>query len=273
MRTVLTTVTAVGLLASAVGAADVVKPAAASTVPEVHKMVILNGPTTTVHYFSVGLSISDETALRDLERAENDAAYADDLQALRRIYTADELLLAPYRAVVQQGLYGRSITRDYSRFLTGAGYGPGSYGYPYSYGSYFNGYGAYMPSFASSSSVVNQSLANGVGDEGALKTAMAPVIASQAGAEYGAAAHAYTTAMNRVGDSESLRTAMNVNPRGGVVAAANVQTRRATLLLKSGEKVDGAVTHEDDDWVTVDNGTDEVSVRKADVVRIDRHKK
>src|SRR5438067_397022 len=103
MRTVLSLAAALvsaALLAAAATAADV-KPAAAPAGPEVHRMVIVNGPTTTVHYFSVGLSTSDQAALRDLERAENDAAYADDLQALRRQYVADELQLEPHRRTVQ----------------------------------------------------------------------------------------------------------------------------------------------------------------------------
>jgi len=276
MRSVLTSSAALlsaALFTAAASAADV-KPAVAPAGPEVHRMVILNGPTASVHYFSAGLSAGDLAYLRDLERAENDAAYADDLTALRRTYVADELVNAPQRATVQQGLYGKSITRGYEDYATSVGYGPGYYSYPYGYAGYFNGYaGGYGSAFAGSSAEVNQSLAYGVGDEGVLKTAMAPVIAGQANADYAAAAgRAYTTAMNHAAASDGLRTALNLN-RGGVVSAANETARKVTLTLKGGEKVEGTITNEDSDWITVDNGADEVSVRRADVARMDRHKK
>lgn len=279
MRSVLTSSAALlsaALLAAAAPAADV-KPAAAPAGPEVHRMLILNGPTASVHYFSAGLSPGDQAYLRDLERTENDAAYADDLAALRRTYVADELVNAPQRAVAQQGLYGKSITRDYEGYSTAAGWPGYGYGaYPYAY-PYFTGYGGYGgvagAAFSGSSSTINQSLAFGVGDEGALKTAMAPVIAGQANAEFAAAAgRAYTTALNHAASSEGLRTALNLN-KGGVAAAGNEPARKVTLMLKGGDKVEGVITDEDADWITVDNGTDEVSVRKADVGRIDRHKK
>jgi len=267
------------LLASAVQAADA-RPAAAPAEPDVLKMVILNGPTYTAHYFSVGLSASDQASLRDLERAENDAAYADDLQTLRRRYVADELALEPIRRAVQSGLYGTSISRSSTNYLADTAYWPGAYGtygaygYPMNYPGYFNGYpGAVASQFAGSSSTINQSLAYGVGDEGALKTTLAPVIAAQANADYAlSSARAYTAALNRVGESDAMRTALNLNPRG-VVAAANESARRVTLTLKAGDKVEGVVSDEDNDWITVDTATDQVSVRKADVSRIERHKK
>ena len=286
MRTVLTRAAGVllaGLLASSAPAADV-RPVAASSEPQVHRMVILNGPTQTVHYFSVGLSTSDQAALRDLESAENTADYAADLQAMRRQYVAEELLAAPQRAVVQQGLYGKSITRSYDNYLAAAGYGPGYYeggyygaGNPgYLYGGYGYGYGV-NTAFAGSSSSINQSLANGVGDEGALKTAMAPVIAGQANSEFGAsAARAYKTALNRAGESDATRAALGMPKRGvETVDLSLSKLPHATLTFKAGagDKVDGVIVDEDDDWITVETATDEVSVRKAELARIDRHKK
>ena len=279
MRTVLTHAAGVllaGLLASAAQAADV-RPAVAPTGPEVHRMVILNGPTQTVHYFSVGLSTSDQAALRNLESAENNADYAEDLQSLRRQYVAEELVLAPHRAAVQLGLYGQSITRSYD-YQAATSYGPGYYGgagYPgYLYGGYGYGYGS-STAFANSASSVNQSLANGVGDEGALKTAMAPVIAGQANSEFStSAAHAYTAAYNRAGESDAMRTALGI-PKRGVATAAGEQPRHVTLTLKAGagDKIDGVIVDEDADWITVETATDEVSVRRADVIRKEIHKK
>src|SRR5207237_4219729 len=52
------------------------KPAADNE-PAVKRMVIENGPMRTVHYFSsTGFSPGEESALRDLERAENGLAVA-----------------------------------------------------------------------------------------------------------------------------------------------------------------------------------------------------
>ena len=277
MRIVLTQAAGVllaGLLASSAPAADV-RPAAAPAGPEVHRMIILNGPTQTVHYFSVGLSTGDQAALRDLESAENTADYAADLQSLRRQYVAQELALAPQRADVQRGLYGKSITRYYD-YQGSVGYGPG---YPgYLYGGYGYGYGYRYgtgAAFAGSSSTVNQSLANGVGDEGALKTAMAQVIAGQAGGEFTTqSARAYTAAYNRAAESDAVRTALGVN-KGGVATAANEKPVHVTLTLKAGagNPVEGTILDEDAEWITVQTAADAVSVRRADVVRIDRHAK
>jgi hypothetical protein len=153
------------------------------------------------------------------------------------------------------------------------GYGYG-YSYPYSWSGYGPGYGGPTGSyFAGSSSSLTQSLANGVGDEGTIKTAMAPVIAAQATPEYAtSSARAYSAAMNRVGESDSLRTALNLKP-SGVVPAAAESARKVTVTLKGGDKVEGAISDEDADWITVDTATDQVTLRKADISRIDRHKK
>ena len=285
MRTVLSRAAGVllaGALASSVQAADV-RPAVAPAGPEVHKMVILNGPTYTAHYFSVGLSTSDQSALRDLESAENNAYYASDLRDLRRQYVADELALAPHRAAVQQALYGRSVTRSHENevgysygpgFVDDLGYFPGYLGY----GSGFFGYGGYGygvgSGFANSASTVSQSLAHGVGNEGALKTAMAPVIAAQANSEFAASAdRAYTAALYRAGETEAMRTALGM-PQRGVVAAGAEAPRHVVLTLKpgAGDKVEGALVDEDADWITVATDSGDVSVRKADVVRIERRK-
>jgi len=60
---------------------------------------------------------------------------------------------------------------------------------------------------------------------------------------------------------------------GGVVAAGGETARKVTLTLKGGEKVEGTVADEDNDWTPGQNGTDEVSVHKADGTPTDGHKK
>ena len=282
MRTVLpqaicaAAVLAAGVLASAVHAADVR--------PEVHKMVILNGPTYTARYFSAGLSNSDQATLRDLERAENDSDYAQDLQTLRRQYVAEEMVQSAHRAAVQQTLYGQNVTLSFDSetvgYPPGFGYYGGlGYGYygglgfapGYLYGA--NGYGGCGyggAAFAGSSLSINQSLANGVGNEGVLKTAMAPVIAGQANADFAAsAAHAYTTALNRAASSDAMRTALGMSGPG--VGTPPAAPEHVTLTLKGGEKIDGDLIDEDSDWMTIHTPNDKVSVRKAEVIRVDHH--
>src|SRR5258708_5025957 len=75
---------------------------------------IYNGPNRTVHYVAPTLSPSERSALRDLARAENESAYADDLLALKREYVGSERALEPYRRSIQQQLYGFSTESTYS---------------------------------------------------------------------------------------------------------------------------------------------------------------
>jgi hypothetical protein len=274
MRTVLAT-TAPGL-AALLGAALVVPAFAADPPPPgVHKMVIEIGPNRTVRYISVGLSPGEVGALRDLERAENEANYAEDLQDLRRQYVTDELALAPHRRAVQQRLYGvSSVQTGTYDFLTGpAGYGGYSYpyyGYGYGYGApYFGGYGA---SFFGSSSVTSYSLANGVGDEGRLKDGIAQAIAAQATPDYSAgASRAYMAALARAGESDNIRTALKLG-KGPIMAVGSEQQRQVTLTPKDGKPIEGALVSEDGEWVTVETATGETSVRKADLTKIERKK-
>src|SRR4051794_18583542 len=68
------------------------------------QMEIYSGPNRTVHYFTGSLSPTEALTLSDYERAENDLAYLNDLQALRRQYVNDERYLETVRRVVQDRL-------------------------------------------------------------------------------------------------------------------------------------------------------------------------
>ena len=70
-----------------------------------------------------------------------------------------------------------------------------------------------------------------------------------------------------------MRTALGM-PKRGVVTAGDVEPRHVLLTLKpgTGDKVEGNLVDEDADWITVATDTGDVSVRKADVVRIERRK-
>ncbi len=72
-------------------------------------MVIQSGANRTVHYFSPNGSPSEQAALKNLERAENEATYADALLDLRRQYVGTEAAMEPRRRKQQLSLYGMSF--------------------------------------------------------------------------------------------------------------------------------------------------------------------
>jgi hypothetical protein len=248
------------------------RPAAEDETPSgVFRQVIYNGPNRTVHYTAVGLSPGEQTTLRNLERAENEVAVANDLAALRRQYIANERVMENRRHDVQMLLYGFASQYGSSAYA-GTGFGGypyfGAYGYPYAN----SGFG-YTGALASSSSAA--STAFGMGDEGSIKTEMARALANEATADRAAlAARSLENAEARVAQSERLRSALGTRNRGDVAPVANEQAARGrvTVTLKGDQKVEGTLVSEDSDWITVDTGNEEVSVRKSEAVRIGRAK-
>ena len=113
------------------------------------------------HYVAPNLSPGEQAALRDLARAENEAAYADELLALKRLYVDSERTLEPYRRFIQQQLYGFSTESSYSGYVSN-GFGGGYYPYAFD-NAYGTGYGGGY--FGGASTTVSRSLANGMGDE------------------------------------------------------------------------------------------------------------
>jgi len=95
---------------------------------DVHRMVIINGKDRIVHYFSKSGSAAEQAALRNLERAENEASYADALQELKRQYVATESAMEARRRQVQMQLYGRSFETNNSSKMEGTNiaFGPQS---------------------------------------------------------------------------------------------------------------------------------------------------
>lgn len=233
---------------------------------DVLRTEIRNGSSRRVHYSSPSTSPGERSALADLERAENEAAYAEDLMALRQEYVTSERLLEPYRRTVQQQLYGFNLESTDSSFFRG-GYGPGGLGYPFGlgYGGYYGyGYGG--------STTVFRSLANGVGDEGRFKDEMVRQIARQATPEYAtAAARGVNTALASAAESDRLRAGLRL-PGRGTAFAAGEQPRKVTLTMKDGKTLSGILAREDGDWLLVETAGSDVSVRKSDVTRIDRER-
>ncbi len=249
-------------------------PSARSRLPaEVGQIEVYNGGRRTVHYVSPNLSAGEQAALRDLARAENESAYADELLALKRSYVGSELALEPYRRNVQQQLYGFSTESTYSGFVAGSYGGHGDRGgyYPYAYpygGAFGGGVGGF---FGGATTTVGRSLAYGMGDEGVMKQAIAGQIASQATPDYVmGSGRAVDVALGRVAASDRLAKGFGLT--GGVRPAA-AETTHIILTLKGGEKLDGTLAGEDAEWFRVDTATGAVSVRKADVTRVEMPKK
>jgi hypothetical protein len=242
---------------------------------EVGQIEIYNGPRRTVQYVAPSLSAGEQASLRDLARAENEAAYANEALALKRSYVDSERLLEPYRRSIQQRLYGFSSSSSFSGYASGGygGYGAyGGYGYaPYAYSNpYSRGWGGSF--YGGETTDVSHSLANGMGDEGVMKQAMASQIASQATPDYAqGAGRAVDLAYARVASSDRLAKGFGLT-RSNVVPAA-AETTRMVLTLKGGEKLDGTLQGEDADWFRLETATGTVSVRKADVSRIEVPKK
>jgi hypothetical protein len=330
MRTVFTpTAWALGLLLAATpawaqqakplpGADQGAKPAAKAAGDEsgVHRMVIYNGAARTVHYIADGLSPSEDSSLRDLERAENDVAVADQLLALKLQYIRDERQLQARRTEVQRLLYGYSSeTTAGLSGVTGApgyfGYGPygvsGGYYYPgygfsgaYGTGSY--GFGAGYGGYAGFVGSGSNSLAYGVGDEGAIKTEIAKVLASESSPAYAAQARGNLIgAMLRAGESKALRDSKVVPVLGDPEARGLMKTPLAepqpkprpegnpegkpesrrettpsdpvTVTVRLGdrtEEVKGVIVAEDADWLRMRTNAGDELIRSAQVVRVVR---
>jgi hypothetical protein len=157
------------LAASTAWAQPAEKPAGGG----IHRMVIYNGPARAVHYvYGPDVAPADVAAARDLERAENEVALADELQQLKLEYVRNERDMEAHRHALQRLLYGySSVTYGNPLNLLGGGWAWGGY-YP-GYGNYYSGYAwPYWGGYSSGYGSVN-SLANGVGDEGVIKTTLA----------------------------------------------------------------------------------------------------
>jgi len=254
--------------------------------PGVYQMELLNGASRTVRTVGVGLSTSEMASLSDVDRLENEAAFAQDVQALKRQYVLSERLLEPYRRVVQQELYGRTVTQNnYANATFGGGYGAGYYGYPYyGVGGFgFNRLGGYSTASLGGQTTEVRSLANGVGDEGPLKAALAGVIAQQAGSGYAAAvAHDYDRAVTTATFSPRLRAGLRLRTPeetrrdNEAIRAVDYEApvaNRVTLTLKDGKKVVGTNLVESKEWVTIERADGGKSrYRLSQVQQIDEPK-
>jgi hypothetical protein len=246
-------------------------------------MEVNNGATQSVRYFTQGLSPGESTTVREMEQLENELLYARSLQALKQQYIADERYLEVHRREVQRALYGLTINRGLSIGGFG-GFGPTNLAYvpdvggPYGYG-YFGGYGGAFLGGATSS--VTETLATGVGDEGAIKDALARVIAQQATPQYMAALdREFDRVAMRASASPTLRVALGLPSVGDrmrerrreldIGRPVNWEKAAIILTLQDGTEVFGSKMRETKDWIILtklDGG--EMRLRPAKVEQID----
>ena len=237
-----------------------VKPAAGEE-RQVKQMVIENGPNRTVHYFSSkGFDAGEESALRNLEQAENALAAAGRLAELRGLYLRNEITLERRRGVVNPLLYG--YTSEYGSESFSGGFASYPYGYPY-YPYGFGGFGNFGYSWGgSSSSYVVNSIAPGIGNEGVIKNELARTLADPAASEaYARAARDHDAAVASIADTK-------LGKEIGIAGGGGLKGRRLTLVMKKGDPIGGNLVSEDPEWITVETDKEEVRVRKADVDRI-----
>jgi len=269
------------------------KPAQAPITAGAHRMEIVSGQGISVRYFGKGLAPTEMAALRDLERAENDALYADSMAMLRQLYVTNEMQMENKRHSIQLALYGTSIVTTEGSGMSGytgsptMGYGaipnnlalvqnpyyPGATIYPnqpannqlypnvYTPGYWGNG------NFGGTATTLT-SLQNGIGDEGRMKTEIAKAMAAQYTPDTVTAAHrAVEAAAARVVGYPRLRDGLGQSDPSGIALAGYGPM---TLTLKDGKELKGTLLREDADWLYVQTGDEDVSIRKSEVTKTAR---
>ena len=258
----------------------------------VHRMEILNGTAgISVSYYGKDLAPTEMAALRDLERAENDANNAAAMTSLRQLYIRDEIQMENRRHSVQMAMYGTSTKSTFGSFLGGAAApGPmasGAFAIPnnlalvqnpmYGTAGIYPGQLAYSPLYPnvytqgywgdtgmSNSVTVSDGLQNGMGDDGVMKAEIAKAMAAQYTPEAATAtARNVDFAVSRVASLPRVRKGLGM-PEPGNVAEAGLG--QITITLKDGKtEIKGELVGEDADWLYVQTDTEDVGVRKADV--------
>jgi hypothetical protein len=254
-----------------------VKPAVAQnqnnqqSEPGVHRMEVFNGPRMNVRYYPINLSPSEASTLRDLELAENESIYMTDLMELKGQYAVGERLMEVRRRMVQERLYGRSITRT-SYGFAGSFLGINNLGIVGPAGLGFPILGLGFTAAGGSENSVTLSLADGVGDEGAIKPALAETMAEQATLDYALSVNkALDRAVVQASYSPRVRAALGY-PDPTKIKPAEFENGDAGVVvtLKDGEKIVGTKLEENKEWTTVTTKSGrKIRVRPSEVQRIE----
>jgi hypothetical protein len=272
----------------------------------IHRIEMFSGPNRSVQYlFSGEVPAQEREATVQLQRAENELMYVQDLERLKQQYVNSERYMEPIRRGVQRDLYGRSITtgQDLSNYgagrynsgfgfgFTGApvgflggpfglrsGLGTGlpffngglTAGSPFGFGGYSNRAGFSNGYAGDAYQTVTRSLQNGVGDEGRMKDAMAQAIAKQTDPEYANdTLRHYERAVSRAVSMPMLAKTLSV-PRTATASAEyepSFKKDSHMVLWIGDDKYTGTVKSDQAGWVVLDTEEGEVSVRKSQIMR------
>jgi hypothetical protein len=263
------------------------KPEKEQKAEAIKRLEILNGSGgITVRYFgNKDMAPTELAALFDLERAENEANFAENMNALRNQYVRDEIQMENRRHQVQMVLYGVTTQTTFGSNLGGGLLGPmslGAVGIPnnlalvanpfYGAPGLFPGQYAFSPlypnvytpgywgdtGFGASVTTV-AGLQNGMGDEGVMKTAIAKAMAGGYPPE--------TMVSRRTAYYPRIREAKGLQEPGNIKLLALGET---TLVLKDGKELKGRLVWEDADWYVIQSGGQEISIRNSEVNRVTR---
>jgi hypothetical protein len=287
-----------------------VRPVADEGGQSVYKIDVYQGPNRSVHYVTTAdLPSSDRAAIDELQWAENERIFVQQLQRLRQQYVNSERILEPQRRYVQELLYGSTITSSWGGVAWGGGGYPGLWGGGYGghpglwtggprFGTgYFGGYGGWggwpgagWGGYGGNVSTMTRSLANGMGNEGVMKNSISPVIAQLASPDYAQTVlRNYNNAVARAASSDRLwkepvvREVYGVRgkPGEGIKPAAHRSDvpdlppgTPITLFVKgANEPIKGNVVEVNADWITVRSGKTVHTVRLSEVNRYETEKK
>jgi len=243
----------------------------AATPAAVHKLVIYEGPNRSVHYITTGnLSTSDRLTAYELQRAENDLSYLNDLQSLKQQYVNSERILEPQRRYVQEQLYGTQIR--YGGYSAGYGsYGNGGWGWGYPrYGIFGNGGSSFAGYAGSTSYAITRSLQFGMGDEGRFKDAMVQVLARESSPAYAAAVlRNYDSVVGRAAASTVLSRDLSLQKGPATYSSYEPSyTKGGKVAVWVGnDKYAGTVKDDRAGWVVIQTDKGEVTVRKSEITR------
>jgi hypothetical protein len=248
-------------------------------------MEIYNGGRLTVRYFAGSLSPGEASALRELERATNEANYVANLQDLKSQYATDAQLLEAQRLIVQQQLNGVTLTTSTGFY----GYGslrdiydlaglrfPALATYPYGYaGGFGYGYGGLGYGFGGygvGSGALTRALAANIIDEGGpVKNALAAVVARDGtSANAVAVERALDRAVVTAAGSPAIRKQMGLPDRRDAYIApvAHEETAPVVVTLKNGRRILGTKLEETKEWITVSSKGGKSRVRPDEVAEI-----
>jgi hypothetical protein len=254
------------------GQAKDVAPAANVKQTSFPKMEIFNGTARSVHYYGDASNLSEQVALADLERAENELAYTRQLQMLKTLYVQDDAALQGARRAADERILDRTawfstgiypdllpvVDTEGFRVRGDRWWWPGYSGWHDYSGAYGNGNNASLPLAVSGPG--GQNWAVGPPTGGWLKTELSRQVANQATPEFRAEARRdLGVALASLGKASG-----NILPAG--------MPRKMKVTLKGGKTYEGSVVKDDANFLTLDTDGSQVDIAQSEILTKERPK-